>query len=636
MKRKVCWVWLTIAALSFSFFALGCDSDDDNETEEEAAEFFLEDYEDPGFRHEGKMAEGEVFGPHHHLLFHLEPSGTHDNDTGEEGHDAVPFAWHQPVTHTFCMEDPKGLGHEMKLLDKNGEVVTSLSGHENCVQVNAKAQQYTLELHHGKKGESGDPDPVFVHPAPNLDHPEILTPPADAKLRGKFKSGSCTNDSSIRCDLVDRGHVSSCPGHYGQPAEGEVIVYSTNSSQQQTSDTGNQDHCSGPTKPALKFNGPCHLLAKTGVEFDDQLVGIIVGPNTGVWLYHDNYFGGANDFYYNTQEFADNDLLLPAGSVSSLYVMTISSDNTYSLISSSSCRGCDLHNADLQDLNTPKTNLKSIDVTGADMHGATFARSDLTDATMTGCNLKNTTFTDATLTNADLSGTHLNGSVLTNTDLKNADLSNAYLNHVEDPSTPAAILTDAYMPNVNLSNAHLQQARLSGVYLYADGQTPTLENADLSGVNFSDAVLYGVNMNSTTLEGVSFNNAVLINADIRGATQNPNGSYGMTSFDHTLLAGTDFTNTNLPYSDLSNAQISRSVHDVDVDVKINRTQIETRTFTCRATVIPGMTGSSICPNRYSVPCDCSQAAENSGCVDNNYWTPPDPPEYIGNNDPNDW
>jgi len=624
MTRWMTWVAILGAAAGLA--ACGGEA-------ERPADLGLPGYTTGNFHTEESLAVEHVIGPHQHVLLNLESSGSHEGDSGGEGYDRLHYVWAARADHKFCLGDAEGFGHYAILFDRDEREIMRLEQDGECRTAALEPGEYWLEVHHGLKGREGEEDFIFVHPSYGAPPPpEAISAAEEDAANARFRvADSCQNDSSYVCSPVATGSLESWATDYvGQPQYGEAVVYGDDSSQYSASDTSNQTNRTGPTHRAFKFNGPCVTLAKNGVAFDDQMVGLILGPSTGVWIYRDQFFGGSNDYLTRDTTLTANDYI-PIHSVSSLHVLTYSQNNTEALIESKSCQQCDLRGAFLSFHNLAGAKLASANLTDAQVEN-----TDLTNADFTNATLVRTKMTNAVLAGAKLTSAKLNGSILANTDLSSADLSYAFLNYDDVNKIAGAVLTDAYMPDANLSHADLTVATLSNVHWYSSTGAATAEGANLSGANLDNAVLYRLNLNSTTIDGAKFDNAVLINADMRGISQHPQSGYGLASFNKALLAGTDFTNSSLPSSDLSNAQISRSQHDVQVQVKINRTQIETRTYTCRTTVIPGVTNSSVCPDRCAAPCDCSQYPSGVACTTNGRWTPPDPPEYIGDNDPDSW
>lgn len=618
MSYRVAW----FLPLALALFWMGCD-----EASGPAEDF--PSYSLGGFQDEQDLGDDHVLGGHHHVMLRLESSGTHPGDTGDEGVDRLRYLWPTRTEHTFCLLDENGAGHTARLLDSNENVVVTLDAHGDCQTLVVAAGLYWLEIHHGRRGESGQDDVIWIRPDAQVPEPVPASEESESDRAARLMD-ACVPTTSGDCALVASGSLDSWASDYiGQPKEGEVIIYSDEHSKQITNEQSSKNQ-SGPSKRALKFNGRCDYLGMTNVNFDDSLVGIVVGPNTGIWLYHDSRLGGARNFYYENKTFY-NDILLPARTVSSLWAMTIAKNNTYSVISSGSCISCDLHGVNLSDLN-----LANKDLHGANLKGSRLERSDLTGANLSGCDLRNTRFTDAILTNANLSGSHLNGAIFTHTNLKGADLSYTFMNRDDVNNYAAATFTDSYMANVNLSFADCTRTVFTGVHFFADNGTATASKTNFSGARFSKAVLYRVNFDQATINGTSFDESNLVNASMKNVAQESNSVYGAASFYKALLAGTDFSGSTLPLTDMSSAQLSRKPHDLTFAVMINPKQAENRQYTAAATIRPTLTEGSVCPDRGDAPCNCVNAPPASGCTTEGRWTNPEPLEIVGDKDPDEW
>jgi uncharacterized protein YjbI with pentapeptide repeats len=582
------------------------------------------------FFNEHELTEESVLGAHQNVLLHLESDGESENDSGSEGIDRVRYVWPTRSEHTFCLDDNEGFGHSARLYDRDENLMMEIKEDDECTTITIEAGIYWLEVENGRKGEENQSDFIFIHPDSQVPVPEPASEDPSSRLHARSMD-ACHDTETGNCAMVKVGSMESWASDYvGQPVEGQVMIYGDDSSQFQTSGAPTTLNQSGPSHRAVLLNGRCDYLGTTGIGFDDSLVGIIVGPNTGAWLYHDNLLGGANNFYYENKTFY-NDILLPAKTVSSMWVMTIAKNNTFSLINSKSCIQCDLHNVNLSNLD-----LTGAVLTGANLNSSLFQKAILTNADLSSCDLRKTRFTAALLNGVNMQGSRLNGANFSQTSLRGANISHAYLNRDDINGYTAAVFSNAYMANVDLSFSDCTRAVFSNSHFFSDNGTATAEKANLSGAMFDGTVLYGTNFNQVTLNGTIFSNANLVNATFDNIAQDPNSVFGFASFNGALLAGTSFSNSTLPTTDLSNAQISTQNHSLKFNVMINIKQLEGRTYTATTTVKPTVSGSSTCPDRFSAPCDCSLYSETSGCTVEGRWTPAIPPEIIGDNDPDEW
>ncbi len=135
------------------------------------------------------------------------------------------------------------------------------------------------------------------------------------------------------------------------------------------------------------------------------------------------------------------------------------------LLSTDSCKGCDLRDADLSHANLNSANLRraqlwNADLTGADLGYAELDGANLFEANLTGANLYQvdmdgaSSLTSANLTNANLTNANLNGVDIRYANLTNANLTNAFL-------------IGADLKYANLTRANLTGSDLTGADLYS-------------------------------------------------------------------------------------------------------------------------------------------------------------------------
>ncbi|MGL6312420.1 pentapeptide repeat-containing protein [Vibrio sp. WXL103] len=126
--------------------------------------------------------------------------------------------------------------------------------------------------------------------------------------------------------------------------------------------------------------------------------------------------------------------------IRSAYADDTVDNNVTTLISTNSCKECDLSGADLSG-----ATLTFADLSGADLSDATLINVDLFESTLTGTNFSG----------ADMSNGDFRGSEMTNVDLSNANLSGAYFESAQlSPSNlDNATVTDTDFDNANLVGA---------------------------------------------------------------------------------------------------------------------------------------------------------------------------------------
>ncbi len=122
---------------------------------------------DAAVLHESHFAADSTLSaqPHQTVVLELESDTAHENDTGEAGHDRIPYRVSTAGSFGFCIEDDDGEPHALRLLDGDGTVLGQWGHGEPCDPVQLAAGDYFLEAHHGAKGSSDlSPDRLFIRP----------------------------------------------------------------------------------------------------------------------------------------------------------------------------------------------------------------------------------------------------------------------------------------------------------------------------------------------------------------------------------------------------------------------------------------------------------------------------------------
>jgi uncharacterized protein YjbI with pentapeptide repeats len=156
-------------------------------------------------------------------------------------------------------------------------------------------------------------------------------------------------------------------------------------------------------------------------------------------------------------------------------------DNIETLLTTNSCIGCDLHDANLTGVILISANLRSANLAGAIL-------------------------SDAILAYANLYHAYLRSAYLAGANLRGANLSDAYLSY-------------SILRNVNLSYADLSYADLIDANLYHANLTEAnLTKANLTKANLTEAILYRANLTKANLTGAILTNTSLHYAELSGAT----------------------------------------------------------------------------------------------------------------------
>jgi uncharacterized protein YjbI with pentapeptide repeats len=260
------------------------------------------------------------------------------------------------------------------------------------------------------------------------------------------------------------------------------------------------------------------------------------------------------------------------------------------------------HNASLREATLDHASLERTVLTGADLSGASitgsvsFVGANLSNATLTGANLSGGQFgplkrvgeieaAHAVSLDAGCLPSHLagflpvgNDSGKTNAVVHVRESGQAWLvEHEgvplllrrcgdtlevsqEDSAVSAAILTNAYMPDVILSDANLYAVNMAGVQWYGSGAKA--DNANLEQVNLSGANLATMDLSQARLYGADLSYASLVNANLAQAKLSPTQGSKPVSLAFSSLQGAVFTEATLAGADLTNAAVALPIESL--------------------------------------------------------------------------
>ncbi|RAQ42875.1 hypothetical protein B9S53_12005 [Arthrospira sp. O9.13F] len=226
----------------------------------------------------------------------------------------------------------------------------------------------------------------------------------------------------------------------------------------------------------------------------------------------------------------------------------------------SQCKGLDLRQANLNNLN-----LKSLDLKGADFRGVNMIQMDLSEldlrlANLEGANLQQANLNGTQLFIVNLKQSNLLEASLLDANLARADLQQANLNRADltganlhRANLTAVDLTEAKLCSTNLENADLQGANLE----FANLNGACLSQANLQGVNLRGAQLRSANLRGVDLRGACLREAALTEADLTGANLQGANLQG-AQLDRVNLTGAMLEQANLSYVKLNQASLERS------------------------------------------------------------------------------
>lgn len=166
--------------------------------------------------------------------------------------------------------------------------------------------------------------------------------------------------------------------------------------------------------------------------------------------------------------------------------------------------------------------------------------ADFTFAALKGADFTGATLDHAQLVAANLTSAHFDGASLVQASLQS-----------QNGQTGPAIVQFATFTNAKLNNALLSGVDFSGATL----TNAVFDNTLLSGTLFANATMPGASFQSSTLQSVNFSDAILQSAKFNDAKiQAPSVGPGSgANFSCSQLGGADFTNASIAATNFSNA-----------------------------------------------------------------------------------
>ncbi|MFZ1005442.1 MAG: pentapeptide repeat-containing protein [Candidatus Sulfotelmatobacter sp.] len=166
--------------------------------------------------------------------------------------------------------------------------------------------------------------------------------------------------------------------------------------------------------------------------------------------------------------------------------------------------------------------------------------ADFTFGALKGADFTGATLDHAQLVAANLTSAHFDGASLVQASLQS-----------QNGQTGPAIVQFATFTNAKLNNALLSGVDFSGATL----TNAIFDNTLLSGTLFANATMPGASFQSSTLQSVNFSDAILQSAKFNDAKiQAPSVGPGSgANFSCSQLGGADFTNASIAATNFSNA-----------------------------------------------------------------------------------
>ncbi len=293
-------------------------------------------------------------------------------------------------------------------------------------------------------------------------------------------------------------------------------------------------------------SGPCDDLSLLG--FDDDVYNLLLGDDAILHMSRDTNQGGASLTLMRMLSFGstlhpgssypvygmptDTPDMPGPGTVSSLHVETLTTENALTLVTTKDCEGCTLRGADL-------------------------SNQDLSGAKLSNANLIEADLTYAQLTDAHLAGARLSGATCTYTNFAGADLSGTTLAG-NGHDIGAAHFNSAYLADADLSGAVANGVFFQEVQFIDTGTNKSsFANAELVGARFNNAVIKGVDFDKADVTGADFSGAILLGASLTSLAVDASGSCDdPTTFSNSILYGSDFGESSFGCVDFTNAMFS--------------------------------------------------------------------------------
>ena len=527
----------------------------------------------------------------HVTIFLLEPTGTHEGDTGEEeGVDSVQYFFDSQTELSLQIHESAEQVQRLVLKDDAGREVARC---ERCVEttVTLEPGAYVLEVHHALKGQAdATTQTIFLRPVfettlvsmatkdleqANVGDTATLEASNDCEncdfknsdLRGKDFSGLNLSGSNFaNTVLIDAKFINSVMMNCNLVST--VIPFSTNIS--------NTD-----------FTGANLTGARFGAVggMSPRFVRAILDSTT--WVA--DFQGGGFGAFISKADFSGASMINVVFGCAVLDGSTFRGATIESTSFSNipcgtglnpSCKRCDFSSDPSQNILTSimATTFQNADLTGVNFTGTLLHGVSMNGKTvLVGVDFSRLAPLPPELPpplvifedfSGDLTGTNFSGFNLFGNDLSQADLSKAIISDPDQTnfaSFVGATLSDGVSHGVNLSGhvfpdgftqfqgQDLAYANLSGVRLFkAD-----LEEAILTGVDLTDADLAEANMKqviliNAKLNGANLNFVNLEEANLCGAKLNKSPNTQTSA----RLGGAYLKNVNLAQADFSGAEMT--------------------------------------------------------------------------------
>jgi uncharacterized protein YjbI with pentapeptide repeats len=495
----------------------------------------------------------------HLAVLWLEPTGTHEGDTGTaEGVDHVPYFFDQQTHVILQMHDSAAQVQHVLLKHASGREVARYERGMEATVVPVQSGAYLLEVHHAHKGRAEAPaQRIFVRP--DVETAEVAAM-KNAFVRAPGEgvvtltvSQDCPNCDFSNADLTDEDFS-------------DVDL------------SGANFHLANLTR--AKFLRATMVGAKLAASWDIAFGGVTLLEDTDFTdadLTGATFDGAAGDntIFVNATLFDTTwgpGLFEGDGIIYGIFPTKLIRPNFSSARLSGMFDGIFILDGNFTGVIWNSVHMITSERTSGhrnfDMETPSPFQTSCWNCRFqfVGVNqFGNSTFVDVDLTRANFSGTDFHG-----VDLSHADLSTSTGVTSPETSFVGAVLSDGVAHGVNLSGQvfpegsdHLRGQNLA----YANLSGVQLVGANLQGANLSHATLSGINLSRANLEGADLSNALLHQATLDFASLRhakmpglqagvaPGQSSEATSFKNAYMPSVDLTDADLRSADLSDAHI---------------------------------------------------------------------------------
>jgi uncharacterized protein YjbI with pentapeptide repeats len=536
----------------------------------------------------------------HVAVLWLEPTGTHEGDTGTaEGVDRVPYFFAQQTLLTLRMHENADQVQQLVLQNHQGHVLARSTQDAPSTTVLLQPGAHFLHVHHARQGDAAAPgQQVFLRPL-GAPPPAAAAGPSPGQAAGESVAIIEASQDCPLCNFANTdlsGHDFSGLDLHEATFSGADLSQAKFHSANLTAATFSGANLSeasflqaimvGANLQSLD-NIQATVVTKTvfvaanltGARFDGVQKGVPEDP--GPFFTH----AILDSTTWAPVQFRDIDgtmTIKPAHLENAVFSEASLKNATFdftsldgSIFTFTVLEGTDFRTT---------ANFDNVFIDYPPLHGdktTSCFQCDFQASTITTTHFEGAVLEGAIFKGARFAGTHFDGVVLTGADFSIASFAGQDLSRLDlstdngvvlsaETNFTGAIFSDGVAHGVNLAGQVLPNAGtiLKGQNLaFVNLSRMALPGIDLQSTNLSHANLTGTDLSAANLEGADLSNAILVGAVLNFANFRharlqgiqagaaPGNSSQATSFKGAYMPSVDLTDADLRSADLSDAHL---------------------------------------------------------------------------------